>query len=86
MICHKEDSVFLTGETRPAAVSVSASYDGYGRLISCDRSGDATLTHVYNVLRWYYGDSLLNTLNYSAQSHLVPLPRHHNYGDSYHSP
>lgn len=38
----------MTGEARPAAATVSASYDGYERFISHDRSNEVALTHVYN--------------------------------------
>jgi RHS repeat-associated protein len=39
-----------TGETRPAAVSVTTAYDGYARLTSYTRTGEANLAHVYNGL------------------------------------
>jgi RHS repeat-associated protein len=35
-------------ETRPNAVGVTAAYDGFGRLTSYARTGEASLAHVYN--------------------------------------
>jgi RHS repeat-associated protein len=40
----------LSNETRPGGINVTAGYDGHGRLISYARSGDRSLTHVYNGL------------------------------------
>jgi RHS repeat-associated protein len=40
----------LASETRPGGINVTAGYDGHGRLISYSRSGDRSLTHVYNGL------------------------------------
>jgi RHS repeat-associated protein len=37
-----------TSEARPAGQSVALAYDGYGRLLSYARSGEVSLTHVYN--------------------------------------
>jgi RHS repeat-associated protein len=37
-------------ETRPAAVGVTTGYDGYGRLTSYTRTGDASQVNVYNGL------------------------------------
>jgi hypothetical protein len=38
----------LSSETRPGAVSATASYDGYARLTSYIRTGEASLTFTYN--------------------------------------
>jgi RHS repeat-associated protein len=40
----------LLSETRPGGITVTAGYDGHGRLISYARQGDKSLTHVYNGL------------------------------------
>jgi RHS repeat-associated protein len=40
----------LAQETRPGGITVKAAYDGQARLISYARSGEASLTHVYNGL------------------------------------
>jgi RHS repeat-associated protein len=37
-------------ETRPSAITVATSYDGYGRLLSYTRTGDAAQANVYNGL------------------------------------
>ena len=37
-------------ETRPGSVSVTATYDGHGRLIGYDRTGDAVQANYYNGL------------------------------------
>jgi RHS repeat-associated protein len=39
-----------TAETRPAGQNVTLAYDGYGRLTSYARQGEASLTHSYNGL------------------------------------
>jgi RHS repeat-associated protein len=38
----------LITETRPNGITVNAAYDGYGRLMGYTRTGEASLTHVYN--------------------------------------
>ncbi len=39
---------YLSGETRPGSVNVTASYDGYGRLTGYTRTGQSARTMVYN--------------------------------------
>ena len=38
----------LASETRPGAITASATYDGYARLIGYARTGEATLAFTYN--------------------------------------
>jgi RHS repeat-associated protein len=38
----------LITDTRPGGISIIAGYDGYGRLTSYARTGEASLAHVYN--------------------------------------
>ncbi len=40
----------LSSETRPNGISINAAYDGYGRLISYARTGEADLSNSYNGL------------------------------------
>jgi RHS repeat-associated protein len=45
-----DDRGNTTAESRPASISVSASYDGYGRLLTYNRTGDPAQANAYNGL------------------------------------
>ena len=48
--CRRAARGNTSSESRPGNISVSASYDGYGRLLSYTRTGSAAQANVYNGL------------------------------------
>ena len=55
-------------EVRPASKTVAATYDGYGRLLTYNRTGDSPQTHVYNGL-----DDRVSVTTKPASKNIVTL-------------